>query len=94
MDLRAFGDRLESWFNELSGSEQVILRDILARAAAATRFLEGTSDYSTFDPSDLVYRCGRGCVRDPPLNPAHGVIPPFTRPGWLTDDLKEDTGDD
>jgi hypothetical protein len=58
-ELRAFGDRLERWFNALSGGEQLLLRDILARAAAATRLLENAvADYATFDPSDLVFRCG------------------------------------
>jgi hypothetical protein len=64
-EIRDFGDRLERWFNELQGGEQAFLREILMRAAAATRFLEGAdSDYAQFDPSDLVYRCGTVCVSD------------------------------
>jgi hypothetical protein len=64
-ELRAFGDRLGRWFNELSGKEQTLLREILARAAAATRLLENSgTDYAAFDPSDLVYRCGAGHLHD------------------------------
>jgi len=75
VELRAFGDRLERWFNELSGREQVLLREILARAAAATRLLEEAgAEYAAFDPSDLVYRCGIGSLgvqrRDGPMESA------------------------
>jgi hypothetical protein len=66
-EIRDFGDRLERWFNELQGGEQAFLREILTRAAAAARFLEGAdSDYAQFDPSDLVYRCGTVRVSDLP----------------------------
>lgn len=78
----------------LDVGEEVVLRDILARVAAATRFLEGAAEYMTYDPSDLVYRCGRGCLRDPPGSLPYAVIPPFTGPHLPARDDKEDTNDD
>ena len=72
IELRAFGDRLERWFNELSGTEQALLREILARAAATTRLLEDAGeDYAAFGPSDLVYRCGAGYLHDPGQTSRH-----------------------